>query len=197
VPRKTSAEFFLGRFLTLNYISLKEVTVIDIKPSDLANALAAGKVDAVLVWAPLTHDIIIKAGPNAIAWPAQGGQNVYRLLVTGEEYLKKKPEVLERLLRALEQAAKFAKEYPDEARAIIARRLKVNIADLQAGKSSINYELFLDQALLLAMEDQARWMIANRLTDKKQVPNYLDYIDAEALLKINPKAVRLIIPNNP
>lgn len=74
VPRKTSAEFFLGRFLTLNYISLKEVTVVDVKPLDLADALAAGKVDAVLIWPPLTQDIIKKVGHNAIAWPAQGGK---------------------------------------------------------------------------------------------------------------------------
>jgi NitT/TauT family transport system substrate-binding protein len=40
VPRKTSAEFFLGRFLALNHMSLKDVTVVDIKPLDLVNALA-------------------------------------------------------------------------------------------------------------------------------------------------------------
>lgn len=194
VPRKTSAEFFLARFLTLNHISLKEVTVVDVKPSDLANALAAGKLDAVLVWAPVAHDVIKKAAPNAVVWPAQGGQNVYRLLVTREEYINKKPVVLEKLLGALERAAEFAKEHPDEAQAIIAHRLKVKIGDLQAGKSSINYELFLDQALLLAMEDQARWLIQNRLIDRAKVPNYLDYFHAEALSKVDPEAVRLIIP---
>ena len=74
VPRKTSAEFFLGRFLTLNRISLQEVTVVDVKPLDLAGALTAGQVDAVLIWAPLAQDIIKKVGPHAIAWPAQGGK---------------------------------------------------------------------------------------------------------------------------
>jgi NitT/TauT family transport system substrate-binding protein len=44
------------------------------------------------------------------------------------------------------------------------------------------------------MEDEARWMIQNRLTDKTQVPNYLDYLATEALGQVNPKAVRLVLP---
>ena len=55
----------------------------------------------------------------------------------------------------------------------------------------------LDQGLLLAMEDQARWMISNKLTDRTQVPNYLNYIDAEALLKVDPKTVAWCCPARP
>jgi NitT/TauT family transport system substrate-binding protein len=194
VPRKTSAEFFLGRFLTLNRISLKEVTVVDVKPLDLAEALAGGEVDAVLIWAPLAQDIIKKVGHNAIAWPAQGGQNVYRLLMAREDYIKRKPVVLEKLLRALAQAANYLKHQPEAGREIIAQRLKVSLADLQPGKFSINLEPFLDQGLLLVMEDQARWMIQNRLTEQTKVPDYLNYLHAEALLKVDPKAVRLALP---
>ena len=43
LPLKTSAEFFLGRFLTFNHLSLKEVTIININPFDLADALPPGK----------------------------------------------------------------------------------------------------------------------------------------------------------
>ncbi|MHB9073954.1 MAG: ABC transporter substrate-binding protein [Desulfobaccales bacterium] len=196
LPRKTSAEFFLGRFLTLNHISLKEVTVINIKPLALADALAAGEVDAVLIWAPLTQDIIKKVGPNAIAWPAQGGQNVYRLLMTREEYIKIKPAVLEKLLRALAQAADYLKHQPEAGRVIIAQRLKESIDDLQPGKFPVNLEPLLDQGLLLVMEDEARWMIQNRLTTQTKVPNYLDYIYAEPLAKVDLKAVRIIIPKD-
>jgi hypothetical protein len=65
---------------------------------------------------------------------------------------------------------------------------------VRAGNEHTNYELALDQNLLLTMEDEARWLIQNRLTDRTQVPNYLDYIYPEALREVNPKAVRMIIP---
>jgi hypothetical protein len=54
--------------------------------------------------------------------------------------------------------------------------------------------VYLDQGLLLTMEDQARWLIRSKLRHQTQVPNDLDYIQTEALLKVNPKAVRLVLP---
>jgi NitT/TauT family transport system substrate-binding protein len=196
VPKGTSAEFYLGRFLTFNNIALREVTIVDINLFDLADALAAGKVEAVLAWEPVTYDILKRVGDNAIEWPAQEGQNFYWLLVSREDVIKNQRAGLEKLFRALSQAAKFAQEQPAAARAIIAQWTKVPLADLQAGKYPKKYELFLDQALLLAMEDEARWIIKSRLTDQTRVPNYLNYIDAEALAKVKPQAVRLIIPKN-
>ncbi|MGC2691171.1 MAG: hypothetical protein WA228_00620, partial [Desulfobaccales bacterium] len=45
-----------------------------------------------------------------------------------------------------------------------------------------------------AMEDEARWMIRNRLTDQAEVPDYLDYFDPGPLSRADPEAVRLIMP---
>jgi NitT/TauT family transport system substrate-binding protein len=192
VPRKTSAEFFLARFLTLNYIPLEEVTVADVSPVNLGDALASGKVDAVLIWEPVAAAIIRQLGPAVIAWPAQGGQDVYRLLVTRAEVAQKRPAALEKLLRALARAAEYLKEQPEAARAIMARRLQVPVAEM--GKLPERYEVFLDQSLLLAMEDETRWMIANRLTGKTRVPDYLDYLEPGPLLQAVPDAVDLVLP---
>jgi NitT/TauT family transport system substrate-binding protein len=195
VPRETSAEFSLGRFLTLNQIDPAEVTIVDIKPLKLAEALATGKVDAVQIWEPIIYDVVKKIGPKAVTWPAQGGQDLYWLLLCRKELIRKNPAAMERLLLTLMQAADFLKEQPEEAQAIMARWLKVPMARVQSGKFPKRYELFLDQALLLAMEDQARWMIENKLTDRKKVPNFLEDIDADLLLKTDPKAVRLVLPS--
>lgn len=66
--------------------------------------------------------------------------------MTRKAYIKRKPAVLEKLLRALAQAADYLKHQPQAGRVIIAQRLKESIADLQPG-FSINYEPFLDQGL--------------------------------------------------
>ena len=194
VPRATTAEFFLGRFLTFNHISLKEVRVIDINPLDLADNLAVGKVEAVLVWEPITYEIVKKIGGNAVIWPAQAGQDSYWLLVAQEGNLKSKPMVAEKLLRALLQAANFMKKRPEEALGIIAEKMRVPLADLQPGKNPEKFELFLDQSMVLAMEGEARWMIRNQLNDRDKIPNFLDYFDAAALAQVAPEALRLIIP---
>ena len=38
------------------------------------------------------------------------------------------------------------------------------------------FSLTLDQSLVLAMEDEARWMIANNLTNATAVPDFRQYI---------------------
>ena len=48
------------------------------------------------------------------------------------------------------------------------------------------------QALILAMEDEARWRIENKLTDKTTVPDYLDFMYIDALEVVNPGAVTVI-----
>ena len=194
VPRTTSAEFFLGSFLTFNHLALTEVRIIDINPFDLADNLAAGKVDAVLVWEPITYEIVKKIGGNAVIWPAQAGQDSYWLLVAQEGNLKSKPMVAEKLLRVLSQAADFMKKRPEEALGIIAEKMQVPLAELQAGKYPMKFELFLDQSLVLAMEDEARWMIRNKLTDRAAVPDFLNYLYVEPLARAAPKAVQIFIP---
>jgi NitT/TauT family transport system substrate-binding protein len=196
VPKKTAAEFSLGRYLALNNIALEEVTVIDVKPRNLAEALVSGAADAVLIWEPITYEVINKVGSNAVTWPAQQGQDLYWVLVSREQFLKKKSVATEKLLLALRRAADFFEQEPGAAQAIMADWLKVPVSRLQTGKYPKRYELFLDQALILAMEDEARWMIQNKFTVQTRLPNFLNYFDVEPLAKVAPRAMQLIIPKN-
>jgi NitT/TauT family transport system substrate-binding protein len=54
------------------------------------------------------------------------------------------------------------------------------------------FSLSLGQSLITAMEDEARWMIKNKLTTEKQVPNFLNYIYEDGLKAIKPEAVNII-----
>ena len=190
----TSAEFFLGRFLTFNQIALNEVKIVNINPFDLAGALGAGKVDAVLAWEPVTYEIVKQISPHAITWSAQEGQDFYWLLMAQKEILVQRPAAVEKLLRALAQAAQFLKDNPARARAILGHWVQLPAADLQSAKFPMRYELFLNQDLLLAMEDEARWMMRNRLTQQTSLPDFLDYFQAQPLDGVDPKAVQIVFP---
>ncbi len=192
VPLGTEGEFFLSNLLTLNHIPLKEVTVVNVAPSQMGPVMAAGKVDAVLWVPPFTMDIIKQMGDNAIALKAQGGEDYYVLLATRGEYLQARPASVAKLMRALEQAADFIKQRPGEARAIISKWCQIPVANL--ARYSVRYEAFLDQNLLLTMEDEAAWMIKNRSAGQTNIPDFLDYLDPGPLLKVDPKAVRLVVP---
>ena len=57
---------------------------------------------------------------------------------------------------------------------------------------SFSFKLFLDQTIPITLEDEARWAIKEGLVDKKDVPNYLDYIYVDALKEAKPEAVTII-----
>jgi len=54
------------------------------------------------------------------------------------------------------------------------------------------FSLSLDQSLILAMEDEARWMIKNKLTRENQVPNFMNYLYLDGLKAVKPEAVNII-----
>jgi NitT/TauT family transport system substrate-binding protein len=57
---------------------------------------------------------------------------------------------------------------------------------------STQLRLTLDQSLVLAMEDETRWMIANNLTNATAVPDFQKYIYTNGLERVIPGSVNII-----
>jgi NitT/TauT family transport system substrate-binding protein len=54
------------------------------------------------------------------------------------------------------------------------------------------FSLSLDQSLVVAMEDEGRWMIANNLTTAKTIPDIRDHIYTKGLEGVLPESVNVI-----
>ena len=115
---------------------------------------------------------------------------------TREDVIQKRATALEKLLRALSRAADLVKTRPGAAREIMAQWLKVPLTDLAGDRLPVRYGLCLNQDLLVAMEDEARWMINNKLTGQTRLPDFLDYFSPAPLAQIAPRAMRLVIPTS-
>ncbi len=194
VARSTVAEFFLGRFLIFNNLSLRDVKVIYLNPSEMAAALENNRVDAVMVWNPITYELERQLGEKIISWPGQNGQKFYEVLVSTAKFIQSHPGTLKKLFLALAQAETFAKNNPAESRDIVAKEISLDKSVFKDDWLNSDIELSFDQALLIAMEDEARWMIRYRLTDQTQAPDYLDYFVPGPLVQADPRAVRLVMP---
>ena len=192
IPKGSQSEFFLGTFLTFNHLSLRDVQVVYTQPFDLENAIASGKVDAILIWPPLSFNAAKKLGANAIVWDAQNGQNAYFVLIGSEDLVYTRPHVIEKTVRALMRAEEFVKNNTPEANQIVRDRTNTDERYIQYVWQQNSFMVSLDQTLLLSMEDEARWAIDNILIDKPAVPNYLDFISFDALTKVKPDAVTIV-----
>jgi hypothetical protein len=52
--------------------------------------------------------------------------------------------------------------------------------------------LSLDQSLILAMDDEAQWLINNNLTSATALPNFLNYVYLKSLEAAKPNAVAIV-----
>lgn len=192
IKRGSSAEYYLARTLIFNNLTLQDVELIALHPPQMAAAIARGKVDATITWHPHNYHIESSLGDNAIVWSAQGGQDVYWVIFSKDDFVRKSPTKIKRLLNALIQAEEFAKHNTSEAKEIIARRVNLDLAYLESVWSDFHFVVDLPQSMIIVMEDQARWKIENNFTDKTEPPNYLQYIYFDALEELKPKAVGII-----
>jgi len=108
------------------------------------------------------------------------------------DYVASHPEMIKKLVRALVRAEQLCREEPDAARQIIASAMNVSLENLQELWRSYRFNVTLDQSLLLILEDETRWAIKNELTDRTNIPNYLDHFYLEALEAVMPAAVTVI-----
>ena len=90
------------------------------------------------------------------------------------------------------QAEDFVINHPAEAKAIVKNQLNLSDAYMDKVWSQNQFSLSLDQSLLLAMQDEAQWLINNNLTNATSVPNFTDYVYMDGLKSVKPDAVNII-----
>lgn len=186
----TIREFYLGRFLELNGISIQEVTIINLPLQESANAIGNGSVDAVVVPDAVWYNqVMAELGNNGVVFPIQEGQPVFTELVCTSEYIANHPQTITKLLTALYETENYIFNNPDEAQNIVENRLNFTSADL--AWSDHHFALSLDLPLIIAMRDEAQWLINNKLTNQTQVPDFNNHIYTDALKLVKPDSVTI------
>jgi len=190
---RTIAEFHLGRFLELNGMRLEDVILVDLRaPEEWVDAVANGDIDAIATAQPYANQARDKLGSNAVMWSAQSYQPLYTQVIAADEWIAGHPDLVSEFLESLLQAEEYAIRNPAEAKAIVQESLGLDSAYMETVWSQNQFSLSLDQSLILAMEDEARWMIANGLTTETELPDFLDYIYLDGMEAVKPDAVSII-----
>ncbi len=188
----TTLDYFLDATLGAQGISRKEITIVDLKAVEAPEALERGDVDAASTFHPFSAIAQEKLGANGITFY---GTDIYTTtfhVVAKEEFIRQNPQKVKKMLRALLDAEEFVRQHPAEAQKIVADSTGLDIAAVRDFWDKQAFSISLDQSLLLALEDESKWAIRNRLTDSVKIPNYLDYVYLDGLASVKPKAVKIL-----
>lgn len=191
VTQRSQLEFYLGRFLNLHGIGLQDITLVDLPPSQYVQALTSGNVDAIITWDLYINPIQERSGSNIVIWPAQNSQSGYYLMACRDDWAASHPETINRFLKSIAQAEEYAINYPNEAKTILQKKLNYTDAYTATTWPDHQFSLTLDQSLLIAMNDEARWMINNNLTSERTIPNFRNYIYTKGLEEVKPESVNI------
>ncbi len=187
----TTSDFFLDSFLTAQGLTRKEITPVPLKPEEMQDALLTRKVDAAATWNyPLTQ-IQRQLGAQAVIFYDQQIYTETFNVAAMQDFVRQNPQTVSRFLRALIQAEDFVAKHPDEAQDIVTAAVKVDKELVRQVWDAFSYQVSLNQNLLITLEDETRWAMKNKLTDKTVMPNYSDYIHVDSLKAVKPEAVKM------
>ncbi|MFZ4538922.1 ABC transporter substrate-binding protein [Propionivibrio sp.] len=186
----TTSDFFLDSLLTANGLTRQEIQPVPLKPEDMQEAIMAAKVDALSAWNyPLTQ-IRNQLGAGGIVFYDRHIYTETFNIAAQQEFVHNHPEAVKRFLRALLKAEDFVAKNPDEAQTIVSAATKIDKSLVSEVWNNFNYQVKLDQTLLITLDDEARWAIRNKLTEQTVMPDFASYIHADSLKAIKPEAVR-------
>jgi ABC-type nitrate/sulfonate/bicarbonate transport system substrate-binding protein len=185
----TVAEYFLDIFLTIHSVPRASLRVVHLKPDEMGDALRTGKVDAVAIWNPYVTAFGEEFGEKAVTFY---GETIYTSsfpVTTKKVFARERPGAVKKFLRSLLKAEKFMERNPKETLDIVARSLRVGKGELANVLPLYDFRLGMGAALLVNLESQARWAIRNRLSDRKEIPNFLEFFYLDGLMAVKPDAV--------
>ena len=190
--KASAAHFFLHSFLIKNGLSEKDIKLSFKHPDELVPVLAKGEIDAFSMREPYISRAKTLLRDNVIVFEEPGLYKKTYNLVAFNTFLKDKPQAVKGILKALIKSEEFAKKYPEHAQKIVSNKTGVKESEIAGPWPNLRFEISLEQSLLVSLENEARWAIRNKLTERKKVPNYLNFIYSDALEAVKPKGVTII-----
>ncbi len=188
----TIGQYYLGSFLELNNINPNDVTIVNVPNAQSASALANGTVDAIVTYQPEISQIGSLLGNNTVMWPAQADQLGYFDAACSTSFAANHSDSIVKFLKAMVQAENFVANHKDQAMTIVANTLNYTGTYMASVWPNYQFSVTLDQSQILALQEEAQWLISNNLTNATAVPNFQNFVYLNGLESINPNAVNII-----
>jgi NitT/TauT family transport system substrate-binding protein len=188
----TTSEYMLDEFLMLHGIPRSAITVVPMGPEETVAAMTAGRVDAVSTWSQYTATLLKRLGSNGARFFSEESYQMYWNVVTTREFAAGNGDTLQRVIAALDDANGSIAKRNDEARQVVMETFQLDGGQMEALWPDYEFDLSLDQSLILTLENQARWMLRRRGTPAAQLPNFREQIYLDALAGISPATVTVI-----
>lgn len=188
----TGGEVYSIKLLEAAGLTREDVTMINLRPQEMAPAMSSGSIDAFNTWEPHVANAHSALGDSVSLIDTRGIYAETFNIVTMQSYMNDSPEVLERFMTALLEAEAYILDNPGSAIAIIAEAASMPEEDLTATWDDYVYQVILDQRTLDVLDAHAQWRIeSGNHAGPAEVPDWSAYIFPQILEAIAPDRVQI------
>lgn len=189
VTKGTAPHFFLDLVLNKNRMTERDIKLQFMKGDELNRAIADRKLDAIVTTDMNGYRLKESLGDKVTLMAEPGIAMNYGYLTVLDPTLEKRKGDLKRMLLALKSAERIVEDKPEEAKQLFASYLKASSGVTSQLWSNIVPRLSLDSAMVLTLEDNARWL-RERERSAPVNKSFRDIIRPELLKEIAPERVR-------
>jgi ABC-type nitrate/sulfonate/bicarbonate transport system substrate-binding protein len=184
--------YMLDLLLRKHGFNSNDVAVTLAPQSQLVESLAQGGLDGATLLGKYINQAQLRLGTNAlrITDPALFDITIY--LAVRDTLVRQRPRAIEKFLRACLRAEDYVATHPEQSMAIVARRLKMNLADIRQSWPYWHFNVYFHQAALNDLENMARWQAELHPAPDRRLPNFLNVLHYQALERIAPERVTVI-----
>ncbi len=149
----SASHLYLSTLLKKNGMKDSDVKSVEMKASEAASALMAGKVPAAVTWEP--HITKAAAAGNIILSTTKDTPALIAdVLVLNEEFVKNYPDTVQKIVAAMSEATDFIQKNPAEAAKIMSAVLKEKPEETLEGNKTIKFYDLKDNLALFGTKEK-------------------------------------------
>lgn len=155
----TGSEVYTMSLLKRAGLTKADVTLVGLRPQDMAAALSSGGIDAMNTWEPHIANAKKALGDKVKQINTKGIYSETFNIVTTQDYLKAQPAVARKFLKALIEAELWMKKNPQEAISVVAQTVGMKVEDLAAIWGDYVFNVVLDDKTMDILKAHAAWRL--------------------------------------
>jgi sulfonate transport system substrate-binding protein len=180
----SSAHFYIVKTLRGAGLSEADVTVVGMRPPEMAAALTRGDVDAVSIWEPAAGKSAEALGADAVVLSGAGYRERFNLnTTTGVLADPARRKALVDLLRVLIGTSQEAREHPERAKPLIAAKLGLTEQFVSSVWGLFSFPASIPDDMLASMVEQEPWMAQKQNRPARSPEAIAALIDGSLLLE--------------
>lgn len=191
LTKGAAGEYLLSTYLAIGGVDINQVTIKNIAPDKLQQALTDNQVEVIVAWEPYAYQ---STHNESNLTRVLNTKNLYTLTfnliskkIKNEKQLKSATCVID----ALHKAINYIAAEPEKSQDILVEHLDLDKAFIEWLWPDYIFKLSLNRSLIMSLESQALWAIKTGMVTNRESPDYKQIMDPRALEQVDGKAISI------